>query len=113
VAGALAYFTIVPAIIFLVVEPFNKDRFVKFHSFQCLFLAGALIAFGIVYGVLSVIVHLIPVVGTIIGLLMLGFVVILQLCVFALIIFLMYQAYNEKKFKLPFIGNMAEQQAEK
>jgi uncharacterized membrane protein len=113
VAGALAYFTIIPAIVFLVIEPFNRDRFVKFHSFQCLFLAGASIAFGIAYMIVSLLVNFIPVVGTIIGIVMWGLIVIIQLCMFALVIFLMYQAYNEKKFKLPFIGNLAEQQAEK
>src|ERR1700726_518977 len=30
VAGALAYVTIIPAILFLVIEPYNKDRFVRF-----------------------------------------------------------------------------------
>ena len=39
VAGMLAYVTIIPAIIFLVVEPYNKSRFVRFHAFQCLFFA--------------------------------------------------------------------------
>ena len=113
VAGALAYFTIIPEIVFLVIEPFNRDRFVKFHAFQCLFLAGASIAFGIAYMIVSLLVNFIPVVGTIIGIVMWGLIVIIQLCMFALVIFLMYQAYNEKKFKLPFIGNLAEQQAEK
>lgn len=42
VAGMLAYVTIIPAIIFLVVEPYNKSRFVRFHSFQCIFLCIAL-----------------------------------------------------------------------
>ena len=113
VAGALAYFTIIPAIVFLVIEPFNRDRFVKFHAFQCLFLAGASIAFGIAYMIVSVVVNFIPVVGTIIGILMWVLSLILILCMIALMAFLMYQAYNEKKFKLPFIGNLAEQQAEK
>ena len=30
-AGALAYVTIIPAIIFLVVEPYNKNSFIRFH----------------------------------------------------------------------------------
>ena len=37
VAGALAYLTIIPAILFLVLEPFNKRRFVRFHAFQSIF----------------------------------------------------------------------------
>jgi hypothetical protein len=47
VAGALAYVTIIPAILFLVLEPFNKKRFVRFHSFQCLFFAAAWIVLEI------------------------------------------------------------------
>src|SRR4051794_31458654 len=37
VAGLLAYLAL-PAIIFLVLEPFNKNKFVRFHAFQGLFL---------------------------------------------------------------------------
>ena len=32
IAGGLAYFTFVPAIVFLVVEPYKNNRFVRFHS---------------------------------------------------------------------------------
>ena len=34
VAGALAYVTIIPAIVFLVLEPYNRKRFIRFHAFQ-------------------------------------------------------------------------------
>lgn len=34
VAGMLAYVTIIPAIIFLIMEPYNRSRFVRFHAFQ-------------------------------------------------------------------------------
>ena len=41
VAGMLAYITIIPAIIFLVTAPYNRNRFMRFHSFQMhLFLRG-------------------------------------------------------------------------
>ena len=41
VAGALAYvFTIIPAILFLILEPYNRRPFVRFHAFQCLCLAA-------------------------------------------------------------------------
>lgn len=44
VAGALAYVTIIPAIVFLLVEPYSRNRFVRFHSFQCIFfLVGVFI----------------------------------------------------------------------
>ena len=38
IAGALAYLTFVPAILFLVIEPYKKNHFVRFHSIQCLLL---------------------------------------------------------------------------
>ena len=53
VAGMLAYVTIIPAIIFLVMEPYNKNRFVRFHSFQCLFFAVALIVLHIGLSILA------------------------------------------------------------
>src|SRR5215467_606577 len=59
VAGMLAYITIIPAIIFLVMEPYNRNRFIRFHSFQCLFFAGAWI---ILWIALSMFAH-IPVLG--------------------------------------------------
>src|SRR5882724_2907549 len=55
VAGALAYVTFIPAIVFLVLEPYSKNRFIRFHSFQCLFLAGALFALGIVLSIISMV----------------------------------------------------------
>jgi len=51
VAGALAYVTFIPAIVFLVLEPYSKNRFIRFHSFQCLFFCGALFALGIVLSI--------------------------------------------------------------
>src|SRR5438445_13132301 len=47
IVGALAYVTFIPAIVFLFVEPFNKSRFVRFHSLQSLLLDLALGLFGI------------------------------------------------------------------
>src|SRR3974390_425166 len=59
VAGMLAYFTIIPAIIFLVMEPYNRNRFIRFHSFQCLFFA---VAWTVLWIALSIFAH-IPVLG--------------------------------------------------
>src|SRR3974377_197899 len=53
IAGMLAYFTIIPAILFLLIEPFNRNRFVRFHAFQSLFTCVALIAIHIVLSIFS------------------------------------------------------------
>jgi uncharacterized membrane protein len=110
VAGALAYFTIIPAIIFLVVEPFNRDRFVKFHAFQSLFFNIAWVVLLIGTMIVQIILAMIPVVGWILAILLW---LVIGLGGFGLWVFTMYKAYNNEKFMLPVIGNLAEQQAAK
>ena len=38
-AGALAYVTIIPAIVFLVAAPYNQNSYIRFHAWQCIFLS--------------------------------------------------------------------------
>jgi uncharacterized membrane protein len=104
VAGLLAYITIIPAIVFLLIEPFNKNRFVRFHSFQCLFIAVASFAIGIVFMILS----MIPV----IGLLLIPVSFIIWVGIFVLVVVCMIKAYQGQKWKLPVIGDLAEKQAD-
>jgi uncharacterized membrane protein len=96
VAGALAYVTIIPAIVFLVLEPFNRKRFVRFHAFQSIFVYVAWIIIGI-------------------GLSFVGFIpflwTIVRLAMFVILLILALKAYQGKMFKLPVIGDLAEQQA--
>src|ERR1700761_9654652 len=55
VAGALAYLVgAITGILFLVVDPFKQDRFVRFHAFQSIFFNLAWIAFWIVWTIVSV-----------------------------------------------------------
>src|ERR1700728_4855114 len=63
VAGMLAYVTIIPAIIFLVVEPYNKSRFIRFHSFQSIFFCVAIFAIQVVLSVMTVVPFLIFITG--------------------------------------------------
>jgi uncharacterized membrane protein len=95
-AGALAYVTIIPAIIFLLVEPYNKNSFVKFHAWQSIFLGIA--AFAISF------INIIPILGQIIFLL--G-----MLLLFVAWIIVLLKALKGERYKLPFIGNLAEKQA--
>lgn len=101
VAGMLAYFTIIPAIVFLLVEPYKSSRFVRFHSFQCLFTVGALIVLQIA---LSIVGYALPV-------LVFPFWTLLGLAELALWLLLVIKAYQGQMFKLPIVGDMAEKQA--
>ncbi len=105
VAGALAYVTIIPAILFLVLEPFNKKRFIRFHAFQCIFFA---IAWTVLWMILSFIGH-IPFLGWATVLLW----PLISLVGFVIWLILVLKAYQGQMFKLPVIGDIAEQQAGK
>ena len=108
VAGMLAYFTIIPAIIFLLIEPYNRNRFVRFHSFQCLFTAVALIVVDIALAIVSSILHLIPFLGWIVAAILWP---LYGLATLALWLLLVIKAYQHEMFKLPFVGDLAEKQA--
>lgn len=108
VAGLLAYITFIPAIVFLVIEPYNRNRFVRFHSFQSLFFHVAVVVLEIALGILSGILHFIPVVGWMVAALLWP---LLGLAIFAVWILLLIKAYQHQIYKLPFIGDMAERQA--
>ena len=52
-AAAISYLTFIPAVIFLIVEPYNRDRFVRFHAWQSIALWIVLIGLRIIFFVLS------------------------------------------------------------
>lgn len=103
VAGMLAYVTIIPAIIFLVVEPFNKNRFVRFHAFQCLFFA---VAWTVLWIALSIVAH-IPILGWLTVLIW----PLVGLAGLIIWVILLLKANQGQMYKLPIIGDMAEKQA--
>ena len=107
-AGALAYVTIIPAIVFLLIEPYNRNRFVRFHSFQCLFVAVALVIVDIALSIISAIFHLVPVIGWFVAALMWP---LYGLAVLALWLLLVIKAYQHQIYKLPIVGDLAEKQA--
>jgi uncharacterized membrane protein len=103
VAGMLAYVTIIPAILFLVIEPYNKRRFVRFHAFQCIFFALACIAASFALRIIA----FMPVVrwSTLLLWPLLG------MAEFIIWVICLFKAYQGQMFRLPVIGELAEQQA--
>ena len=97
----LAYVTIVPAIIFLVIEPYNRNRFIRFHAFQSIFFC---IAWTILWVALSF-TAAIPFLGLLLWPLVgLGGLVLWVL--------MLMKAYSGQMWKLPVIGDIAEKQAD-
>lgn len=109
-AAAIAYaFGWISGLIFFLVEPDNK--FVRFHALQSIFLNIALIVAYTGLGLLMAVFGVIPGIGFLFA--MLGVVAYAVLGVGFLIlwIMLMIRAYQGEKFKLPVIGDLAEQNA--
>ena len=107
-AGALAYVLgFITGIIFLVLEPYKNDRFVRFHAMQSILFSVACIAFSIVWMILT---------GILIGIS--GYMVfvalpvrlIISLGIFLFWLYLMYQAYSQREYRIPFIGEIAARQ---
>jgi uncharacterized membrane protein len=108
IAGGLAYITAVPAIVFLLIDPYRRNRFVRFHSLQCLFLWLALFLFAAVMRVLEPVIFLIPSFGYLLFLLI---AMVVTLGAFVLWLVLVIKALQGEAFKLPVVGELAERQA--
>jgi uncharacterized membrane protein len=109
VAAALAYLVgFITGIIFLVVEPYRRDKFVRFHAFQS-------ISFGVVVVILQIILRIF----LSIGFLSFGFLFaifglmsfVIWLAIFVFWLFLMYKAYNNETYMIPILGEWASKQA--
>lgn len=99
VAGMLAYILgVITGIIFLVIEPYKRDPFVRFHAFQSIFYWVACFVIGIAL-------------VTILPFSMFPLIWLVRLAMVGGWIFLMFKAYNNEKFKLPLIGDLAEKQS--
>jgi uncharacterized membrane protein len=103
-AGGLAYITIIPAIIFLVSAPYNKSSYIRFHSWQCLFLALAWLAIDVAVLIFG---NLLP----FFRLVTFGLYPLISLAMLILWIMVLIKAFNGERFKLPIIGDLAERQA--
>lgn len=53
-AAAISYITFIPAVLFLVMAPYNRDRFVRFHAWQCIALTIVWVAVSIIFVVLGI-----------------------------------------------------------
>jgi uncharacterized membrane protein len=103
VVAMLAYFTIIPAIIFLVLEPYNRSRFVRFHAWQSIFFS---LAWWVLWIGLHIVVHI-----PLLGFLTLLIWPLVGLGGFIVWIVLVLKANQGQMFKLPVIGDLAEKQA--
>ena len=105
IVGALCYVAgPLTGFVFLILNPYRQIPFVRFHGFQAIFLSVAwiLVHFALV-GLLGLVPwrvwHLIAMLST--------FVSLAFACVSLL---MMYKALRKERFKLPLVGDLAENQ---
>jgi uncharacterized membrane protein len=110
VASALCYVLgLVTGIIFLVLEPYSKNRTIRFHAFQSIFMHVAVIAVYIVFGIVfRVMLDMFGFFGLLTGVLW----PLLGLACFVLWLYLLISAYQGKTVVLPVIGPLAQKQAQ-
>ena len=106
-AAAISYITIIPAIIFLVIDPYKRMPLVRFHSFQSICLAVAWIVVWIAATILEIVLHFIPLIGVLFILVHLGIAVIF----FIAWLMAIFKASKGEWFKLPVVGAFAEKMA--
>jgi uncharacterized membrane protein len=105
--GAIAYITVVPAIFFLAISPYNKSISVRFHAWQSTIISA--LAF-----VLCLIISIFPVLNTYLESIAFMGLYLLVFIVWALIsIWCSIQALNGKRLQLPIIGAWADKQSKK
>jgi uncharacterized membrane protein len=103
--AALAYITFIPAVVLVLMEPFKRNRFIRFHSFQSIFLTVATIVIAIALRILYSILTLVPVVGYLMAWLAVA-VAVLGWGILWLV--LLVKALQGQSFRLPVIGSLAE-----
>ena len=109
VAAALSYFFIT-GIIFLLIDQYKKNKFVRFHSFQAIAYGVVVMVFWILWNnVLLAAAFSLGFFWSIIGLLS----TLISLAIFVYWLFLMYKAYSNEIYKIPIIGDWAFKQSAK
>lgn len=108
-ASALCYaLHILTGVLFLVLEPYNRNKNIRFHAFQSIFFGISVFVCLIGVSLVGTLIAFLPYVGWILSLVMWT---LIPLGFFVVWVMLMYKAYNNERWVLPLIGPLAEKQA--
>ncbi len=102
VAAATYLLGLVTGILFLYLEPYDKDEFVRFHARQSIAFSLAVIVINVVLGVS------IAVLPFGLGRLLSALLEIVNLLLAIMWIFLMYKAYSGERYRIPELADLAD-----
>ena len=98
-AAALSYITFIPAVIFLALEPYNRESFIRFHAWQCIVLTLVDVAGSVIFRHMG----------------FFGFMVraLLGLLLFIFWLVSIIKASQGERYHVPIVGDLAETLAAK
>jgi len=101
--AALTYLLgFVTGLIFLYLEPYNQDEFIRFHARQSIGFSVAWFAIGVVFGVfIAVLPH-----G--LGALLNFILTLIDIALAVFWVFLMYKAYNGERYRIPELADIVD-----
>jgi uncharacterized membrane protein len=110
VASTLCYLLgLITGVIFLVWEPYSKNRTIRFHAFQSIFLNVVVIVIEIIMGIVfRILIDILGFFGLLSGI----FFPIFGLACLLLWLYLLISTYQGKTIVLPVIGPIAQKQAQ-
>jgi uncharacterized membrane protein len=109
VAGGLCYVLgLITGIVFLVLEPYNRNRAIRFHAFQSIFAHVSIIVAFIALWILGMVIGAVM---PLLGLLMIPLWLVLNLGALVLWLVMIIKTIGGSKIVLPIIGPLAEKQA--
>ncbi|MHB8411753.1 MAG: hypothetical protein ACYDDI_07365 [Candidatus Acidiferrales bacterium] len=108
-AAALSYaLGLITGILFLVMEPYKNNRFVRFHAIQSILFSVTCVVFAIVWSILVGI--LVSIAGFWVLTVDIPLRLLIGLGIFLLWLYVMFQAYSEREYHIPWIGDIAAKQ---
>ncbi|HEY2467009.1 MAG TPA: hypothetical protein VGI45_04090 [Terracidiphilus sp.] len=101
-AGALSYFTCIPAFIFLLIAPFKGSPYIRFHAWQSVLLCITAFVIETIFGAIALLTLFMGSVALVytVRVIAVVWLVLWLVCVI--------RAMNGKRFKIPILGNIAE-----
>src|SRR5260370_31019811 len=97
-AGALSYaLGLITGILFLVLEPYKKDRFVRFHAMQSVLFSVAFVVFSIAWRILVAV--LMSISGWL-GLATVPLGLLITVGIVAFWLYVIYQAYSKREDRI-------------
>jgi uncharacterized membrane protein len=101
--GGIAHITLIPAVVFLIIDPYRRFFFVRFHSWQSIF-------FFIAWALVNIEVGIVQSMAPAIIVQTLSPLQITGLIFFVIWLTVFIDAFNGKPIKLSIVGELAEKQ---